>query len=161
MVCRVRAAVAGSRRKRFSGLASDADAAAEATATVNGAAVPLAAGADGFAPIVRAWRAGDVLALRFPMRPRVETLRDMNDGGRLYASVKLGPLLFACRIACSDLNTPTETLTELPCLAANAAASAEVRRNPLCIVLPDVAGRPLELVPYAHAPFRVSMFPCR
>ncbi len=55
----------------------------------------LAVGADGFAVIDREWKAGDAVTLRFPMTPKVETMRDFNDGGKPYCSLVCGPLLFA------------------------------------------------------------------
>ena len=63
-------------------------------------------GADGFAVIDRAWQTGDAVSLRFPMAPKVETMRDFNDGGKPYCSLSCGPLLFAHGLPEQDENTP-------------------------------------------------------
>lgn len=74
---------------------------------VNGAAVAPAPDADGFVRVERSWKSGDTVRLRFPMRPVVTTGRDANAGGAPYASVALGPILFALPIPdTQDANTP-------------------------------------------------------
>ncbi|MGZ3184938.1 MAG: glycoside hydrolase family 127 protein [Telluria sp.] len=81
-----------------------------ARATVQGADVPLAVDADGYARIVRSWRAGDVLTLELPMEPVLHRRVNQNtqeslapDGTPVaqqvmryeYAAVTRGPLVYA------------------------------------------------------------------
>jgi hypothetical protein len=97
---------------------------AQAGVAVNGRPVDAAANQSGFLRISREWSAGDQIELRFPMPIRV--VRDYETEfpaavksyfafepapvftkRRLpYASVSLGPLLFALPIADEDPNTP-------------------------------------------------------
>ncbi|HEY4300220.1 MAG TPA: beta-L-arabinofuranosidase domain-containing protein [Candidatus Didemnitutus sp.] len=64
----------------------------DASARVNGAGVPLARGADGYAAIRREWRAGDTVELQLPLRARV-VLGDHLEAGR--AAILYGPLVLA------------------------------------------------------------------
>ena len=143
---------------------------------VNGSAgatsAPLPVGGDGFATVEREWRAGDTVSLRFPMAPRVETMRDYNDGGRPYCSLSLGPLLFARGLAEIDENTPQPgQRTDWRLDSWRVLDGAKVLRDamprfwdwplasPLRIRAKAADGSPLELVPYGCAKLRVSMFP--
>jgi uncharacterized protein len=68
------------------------------------AAVP---DANGFMRIERLWKPNDKIHFLLPMSPSIATSRDANAGGAPYASVSLGPLLFALPIAdTKDANTP-------------------------------------------------------
>jgi uncharacterized protein len=95
---------------------------------VNGTAVAAERDSKGFTRIVRTWKPGDVVRLRFPMKAIVTTGRDNSERGPFanehkpslvkipeknstqglpYASVSYGPLLFALPIAdTKDSNTP-------------------------------------------------------
>ncbi len=142
---------------------------ANPSVAVNGEAVALKT-SDGFMRIERAWRKGDVLRLSFPMKPRVEVVRDMNDFGRRRAVVSLGPLLMAYAYPCKDDNTIIGNAAE-PVLDVDSVVGAKVVRSPMPkvwdwpadapvkVVVKDSAGRPLELVPYGCTKLRVSMFP--
>lgn len=102
---------------------------------VNGTAVAAAPDADGFVRVERSWKAGDTVRLRFPMRPVVTTGRDANAGGAPYASVALGPLLFALPIPDTrDANTPDPAARWQFALdepAAEAGAGITVARGPM------------------------------
>jgi hypothetical protein len=92
--------------------------------SVNGSPVGTAADARGFVRIARTWAKGDGVAIRLPMRPKVERgfetefpaanreyfsfePPEVFSHRRLpYASVVLGPLLFSLPIADVDANTP-------------------------------------------------------
>ena len=139
---------------------------------VNGAAISPAVGADGFAVIKREWKADDTVSLAFPMTPKVETMRDFNDGGKPYCSLVCGPLLFAYGLPEQDENTPVAgSRTDWRLDSARAAADAKVVRTPMPakwdwpldapVKLKTKAadGSPLELVPYGCAKLRISMFP--
>jgi len=139
---------------------------------VNGGTLSLPVGADGFAVIDREWKTGDAVSLRFPMTPKVETMRDFNDGGKPYASLSYGPLLFACGIAEEDENTPKPgARTEWRLDSSHILADAQVVREampakwdwplvaPLRLNVKSVDGESLELVPYGCAKLRISMFP--
>ena len=60
---------------------------------VNGTAIGNPESINGFVRIDRTWTAGDVVAIRFPMPPRV--VKEHETGGAPYACVYAGPLLFA------------------------------------------------------------------
>ena len=139
---------------------------------VNGNAQDLAVGADGFAVIKREWKAGDTVALTFPMAPKVETMRDFNDGGKPYCSLTCGPLLFAYGLPAQDDNPPAPgARTDWRLDSTRAAADAQVVRSPMPakwdwplaapVKLKTKAadGSPLELVPYGCTKLRISMFP--
>ena len=97
----------------------------QADVTVNGAAVERRR-THGFVKIARRWRKGDVVNLRFPMRPRIErgfetrypaADRDyfrfmpapVFQSRRLpYAALCSGPLLFSLPIPDVDPNTPVK-----------------------------------------------------
>ena len=124
----------------------------------------------GFAKIVRKWRAGDVLDMHLPMRPEIGTLRDYVIPGKTYRYVSMGPLLFAKNLTGSDVNTPVEDVS-MPVLAADAADRMSVMRSalkpdwnwktetsPIQIVVPDVHGKNMDLVPYGCAKMRISLF---
>ena len=96
----------------------------EASISVNGQHVPAAPGRGGFVRIERTWAQGDRVSLAFPMRPRVsrgyetqfpsenreyfafEPAQVFQSRRLPYASVSLGPLLFALPIPDVDPNTP-------------------------------------------------------
>ena len=149
---------------------------------VNGEAQNLAVGADGFAVIDREWKAGDAVSLRFPMTPKVETMRDFNDGGKPYCSLTCGPLLFAYGLPEKDENTPVDAATtaapqnkalrtDWRLDSARVLAEAQVVRTPMPanwnwplaapvkLKVKASDGTPLELVPYGCAKLRISMFP--
>jgi hypothetical protein len=74
---------------------------------VNGADVKASPDANGFVRVERLWKPNDKISLQFPMSPCITTGKDANAGGAPYASVSLGPLLFALPIAdVKDANTP-------------------------------------------------------
>ena len=146
----------------------------EMSVAVNGASVaPVAA--KGFARIVREWKAGDIVTLRLPMKPRFATMKDMNDlacgeVAREYGYVKVGPLLMAQLVPSEDENTPHPP-ADLPSVTAADAARAELVRAPMPsrwdwpvdapvkVRMNDASGKLLELIPYGSAKFRISMFP--
>ena len=96
--------------------------------SVNGAPVAAAPNPRGFARVSRTWKPGDTVELRLPMTPAVSRGRDISQGppfdgahratpvaipqpsstrGAPYASVSLGPLLFALPIPdTTNANTP-------------------------------------------------------
>lgn len=142
------------------------------TITVNGATVDVRA-QKGFAVLSRNWKAGDEVALTFPMAPRVKDWRDMNEFGRALKSVYLGPLLFAAAIPEKDDDTPAGEV-RVPSLAAklDPAEIAVSRRPvphpwdwrvdaPVKLTLRDADGQPLELVPYGCTKLRISAFPVK
>ena len=126
----------------------------------------------GFAKIARVWKKGDTLRLTFPMKPRVEIVRDMNDMGRRRAVVSFGPLLMAYAYPAKDDNTIVGDAAE-PVLDPASVPGAQVVRKampsvwdwpldaPVKLVAKDAAGKPLELVPYGCTKLRVSMFPVK
>ena len=127
---------------------------------------------DGFAVIDREWRTGDTISIRFPMAPRVETMRDFNDGGKPYCSLSLGPLLFAHGLAEIDENTPQPgQRTDWRLDSSHVLDGATVERDampafwawplasPLRLKVNASDGSPLNLVPYGCAKLRISMFP--
>jgi hypothetical protein len=127
---------------------------------------------DGFATIDREWRTGDTIAIRFPMEPRVATMRDFNDGGKPYCSLSLGPLLFARGLAEIDENTPQPgQRIDWRLDSSRVLDGATVERDampsfwdwplasPVRLTIQDADGNPLELIPYGCAKLRVSMFP--
>lgn len=80
---------------------------ASAQIRVNGNEVTAIPDSKRLVRIERAWKAGDVVQLSFPMSAQVMTGRDRNAEGAPYASVSYGPLLFALPIAdTKDANTP-------------------------------------------------------
>lgn len=124
----------------------------------------------GFARIAREWKKGDVVRLTFPMKPRVEIVRDMNDMGKRRAVVSFGPLLMAYAYPAKDDNTIIGDAAE-PMLDPASVPGAQVVRTampsvwdwpldaPVKLVAKDAAGKPLTLVPYGCTKLRVSMFP--
>ena len=83
---------------------------------------PLAAKPEGgFAWIARAWKKGDVVRLTFPMKPRVEIVRDMNDMGKRRAVVSFGPLLMAYAYPAKDDNTIVGDAAEPLCSSSRFA----------------------------------------
>jgi hypothetical protein len=73
---------------------------------VNGSDVKASPDANGFVRVERLWKPNDAISVQFPMSPRIATGKDANGGGAPYASVSLGPLLFALPIADVNPNTP-------------------------------------------------------
>ena len=139
---------------------------------INGEVVTPAVEDDGFATLDREWRTGDLVVIRFPMAPRVETMRDFNDGGKPHCSLSLGPLLFAHGLAEQDENTPVPgQRTNWRLDSSHVLTGAVVERDampsfwnwplasPLRLRVRSSDGSPLELVPYGCAKLRVSMFP--
>ncbi len=128
---------------------------------------------DGFVTIDREWKSGDTISLRFPMEPRVEMMRDYNDGGKPYASVLCGPLLFAKGIPEADENTPAPgaqtdgwRIDSSRVLDGALLVRSPMPQtwnwplaSPVQLTIRDSNGAPLELVPYGCAKLRVSMFP--
>lgn len=79
---------------------------------LNDVPVDASPNALGFVRLLRAWKSGDTLRLRFPMTPRVHAGRDANAQDAPWAAVSYGPLLFALPIPESqDLNTPDPKAT--------------------------------------------------
>ncbi|HZX26299.1 MAG TPA: glycoside hydrolase family 127 protein, partial [Telluria sp.] len=60
---------------------------------VNGRPVPVRAGQDGYVSVERAWRGGDSVELRLPMRLRLEQMPDRSS----YYAVLYGPIVLAAR----------------------------------------------------------------
>jgi hypothetical protein len=78
--------------------------------SVNGTRVETASDTKGFVRLVRLWKAGDAIRLRFPMSVSIKTGRDLNAQGAPFASISYGPLLFALPIPdTKDPNTPDPT----------------------------------------------------
>jgi uncharacterized protein len=78
-----------------------------AALTVNGDEVTTSPDGNGFVRVERSWKPKDTVQLQFPMSPSIATGKDANAGGAPYASVSLGPLLFALPISdTKDANTP-------------------------------------------------------
>ena len=145
---------------------------ANPSVAVNGAALDLPVGADGFAAIDREWKTGDVVSLRFPMAPKVETMRDFNDGGKPYCSLTCGPLLFACGLPeKNDNEAEPGARTDWRLDSSSVLAGAQVVRRPMPakwdwpldapmrLGVKSSDGEKLELVPYGCAKLRISMFP--
>ena len=140
---------------------------------VNGTQVSLDVHDDGFATLDRTWSAGDTVALRFPMAPKAETMRDFNEGGTPYVSVSCGPLLFARGIPEQDENTPlpgartdgwrldsTRVLMDARVVRLPMPAQWNWPSDaPMRLTVKDADGVPLELVPYGCAKLRVALFP--
>ena len=139
---------------------------------VNGVAVNLCAGTDGFVVVNREWKAGDVVTLRFPMIPRAEPMRDQNADGKPYCSLSYGPLLFAYGLPEQDENTAAANArTDWAIDSSKAVEGVEVVRRPmparwdwpldapLKLRTKAADGSPLELVPYGCTKLRISMFP--
>ena len=136
---------------------------------LNGARVGYKA-EDGFAKVVRPWQRGDEIAVRIPMQPVIETMRDYVTPARSYAYVSYGPLLFAKDVTGADPNTAATDVT-MPALSPAAADGIKVVRGrmrkgwnwtmagaPIRLSVPCEAG-PIELVPYGCAKMRISLFP--
>ena len=139
---------------------------------VNGDVQNLAVGADGFTVVDREWKTGDAVSLRFPMAPKVETMRDFNDDGKPYCSLAYGPLLFAYGLPEQDENTPAPgARTDWRLDSSRVLADAQVVRTPmpakwdwplaapLRLKAKAADGSALELVPYGCTKLRISMFP--
>ncbi len=78
----------------------------QAALQVNGSDVPAAPDANGFVRVERLWKPHDTVLLRLPMSPQITTGRDANAGDAPFATVTLGPLLFALPIPDgTDANT--------------------------------------------------------
>ncbi len=137
---------------------------------LNGSPIDAGPAQKGFWRIERVWRKGDVVRLTFPMKPRVEVVRDRIDFGRRRAIVSLGPLLMAYPYPAKDDNAVDGDPAE-PVLDVASVAGAAVVRSPMPavwdwpldapvkVVAKDAAGRDLTLVPYGCTKLRVSMFP--
>ncbi|MBO7721111.1 MAG: glycoside hydrolase family 127 protein [Kiritimatiellae bacterium] len=137
---------------------------------VNGVKTAAAAG-NGFLPLRRAWKAGDRVDVRLPMKPRVRRWRDMNDYGRERVSVYLGPLLFAYPVPELNDDTPAAAPREPALRAPFDPAAVKVVRKPLRrpwnwsvadapvrLVAGDSKGAAVELVPYGCTKLRISAF---
>ena len=124
----------------------------------------------GFVTLARAWKRGDAVSLRFPMTPRLEEFRDMNEFGRVRRSVLLGPLLFALPVPGTDDNTPFGDFVEPLLPATQNPKDIIVRRgampavwdwpldSPLRLETTDAEGRPQALVPYGCTKLRIAAF---
>ena len=132
---------------------------------VNGDTLSLPVGADGFTVVDREWKTGDVVSLRLPMAPKVETMRDFNDGGKPYCSLAYG-------LPEQDDNTPAPgARTDWRLDSSRVLADAQVVRTPmpakwgwplaapLRLKAKAADGSALELVPYGCTKLRISMFP--
>ena len=139
---------------------------------VNGDVQNLHVGADGFAVVDREWKTGDSVSLRFPMTPKVETMRDYNDGGKPYCSLTCGPLLFAYGLPeKNDNEAKPGVRTDWRLDSSHVLADTQVVREampamwdwplaaPLRLNVKSVDGESLELVPYGCTKLRISMFP--
>lgn len=139
---------------------------------VNGVAVD-APSANGFLRLVRAWRKGDEIALRFPMAVRADVVRDLDDTRDDFAYLSAGPLLFARGYAEKSSNEPAEE-TAVPALdPGKVADGARLETSPLPhpwnwpldapvkLAVADASGAPLALVPYGCTKLRASLFPVR
>jgi len=139
---------------------------------VNGEVCERPVGDDGFTVLDREWNTGDKVSLRFPMSPRVETMRDFNDGGKPYCSLSYGPLLFAYGLPEQDENTPAPgARTDWRLAPSHVLSDVRVVRtpmpakwdwplaSPLRLKTKASDGTPLELVPYGCTKLRISMFP--
>jgi len=125
---------------------------------------------NGFVTLDRAWKRGDVVLLRFPMVPRFEDFRDMNDFGRLRRCILLGPLLFAQAIPTRDDNTPSGKWKERMLPRDLKISDVAVARDampavwnwpevsPLRLTTKDSEACPLTLVPYGCTKLRISAF---
>ena len=66
------------------------------------------------------------------MAPKVETMRDFNDGGKPYCSLAYGPLLFAYGLPEQDDNTPAPgARTDWRLDSSRVLADAQVVRTPM------------------------------
>ena len=128
---------------------------------------------NGFAKIVRRWRKGDALALRFPMKPTVGKMDDYTDRRTNYGFVSLGPILFAKDLTGADANVPAGDV-RAPSLAEDAASRIDVLRTAMPakwgwksaesavrLKVPAADGKDLDLVPYGCAKLRISLFPSK
>jgi hypothetical protein len=139
---------------------------------VNGAPLPVARNENGFAKILRTWSKGDVVELELPMEPRVlrgfETEFPASNRAyfdfepavlfqprRLpYASVLLGPLLFALPIPDVDPNTPVRDAHWQYALDTDAAQNdpdIHVHRKPMPVHWDWPLDAPLVLTAPAQA----------
>ncbi|MCQ2388890.1 MAG: glycoside hydrolase family 127 protein [Kiritimatiellae bacterium] len=126
---------------------------------------------DGFMTMTRAWRAGEKLSIVFPMEPRVDVVRDLDDTQKDFACLSAGPLLFARGFAEKDANAAAEEIAVPEIDPRTALAGARLNRaalprpwnwplaSPTTLSVKDAAGRALELVPYGCTKLRASMFP--
>ena len=142
----------------------------DAVLAVNGEPVVLKP-VNGFVKMRRTWRAGDVVTLRLPMKPRVEIVRDLDETQRDFSCVTVGPLLFARGFAEKTANEPAEPAVVPAVDPKTVAAKAQLVRRPLSrpfdwpLAAPlllrtqDAAGQPLELVPYGCTKLRAAMLP--
>ena len=66
----------------------------DATATVNGMAVPASVGPRGYLEITRDWQAGDVVVLHLPMAVRLTVAHPSVDAVRGTVAIERGPLVY-------------------------------------------------------------------
>ena len=129
---------------------------------------------NGFTTLNRAWKSGDRVTLRFPMKPRVCAWRDLNDFGRERRSFYLGPLLFAAAVPEMDDNTPAGVVKEPVLPAGFDVKDIVVVRRPLSrpwgwsladapvkMKLGSADDGLLEFVPYGCAKLRFSALAIR
>lgn len=77
---------------------------------INGTAIPVTTGDNGFVRIERAWNNGDAVKLQLPMSVQLASGNDRNADQAPYVTVSYGPLLFALPIRDTDsANTPDPT----------------------------------------------------
>lgn len=102
---------------------------------LNDADINAVPDANGFVRVDRLWKPNDKLQLRLPMTPSVATGQDANAGNAPYATVSLGPLLFALPIPDGkDANTPDPAAKWQFALAAQRDkpdAGITVERSPM------------------------------
>jgi len=142
---------------------------ANPTVCVNGQPVAIER-VKGFVTLSRLWTQGDRVELRFPMVPRFEDFKDMNDLGRDRRSLLLGPLLFAYDVPSVDDNTPRGTVREPELARSLLPSEVSVRRSPMPthwnwpanspvrLEVMDADGCLLSLIPYGCTKLHVSAF---
>ena len=126
----------------------------------------------GFLRLERTWRRGDAITLRFPMRPRLERVNDLNAGGKAYCGISYGPLCFAYGLPEIDENTPvsgarTDWTLDPRTVWTDVAVECRPMPSrwnwpldaPVKMRVMSADGSPLELVPYGCTRLRMALFP--
>ena len=103
------------------------------TVSVNGRAWEAAASADGYVPVRREWRRGDVVELRLPMRLRAEPLPGAPD----HVAFAYGPIVLAGRLG-------TEGVTPSAQIIRNERESGTMLN--VAVEVPVLVGDPRRLV---------------
>eukprot|EP00040_Diaphanoeca_grandis_P039116 m.258178 g.258178 ORF g.258178 m.258178 type:complete len:667 (-) comp36246_c0_seq1:227-2227(-) len=169
---------------------------------INGVAVNVKVNELGYHNVTREWATGDVVQLVFPMTPSITTSLTINNGGldnnhnsnrnnfvqggRPYATVSMGPLLFALALEEDNthwnyalvanqtlklnrhtmpthwdwpLDTPPVTVTALAMKVPQWKNEWDLPKTPVQMKASDVPVE-IELVPYGCSKvFKISMFP--